>query len=203
MRAGGDAAPHSSRCSIFQMTNRYFVIKFAGCIPAERLLLSSRCSVAAAASSYEIDRAIRTRMTAEPHQNHAELLARSDEALWSWPLRCGAAMAEELAQICEQLAALLGGRDDEHGEERADTLAEDPLERTKLKFLYGTTLLTLAERQSPDLLPEAVTHLGQALSLARQHAPDHVVHIKSELYRAEHSLAMRHSPLRVGLRDEV
>ena len=55
---------------------------------------------------------------------------------------------------------------------------------------WRSTLLTLAERHKPSLLPHAVERLGDALSIARRHVPERVVTIKSQLYRAEHSLAM-------------
>ena len=68
--------------------------------------------------------------------------------------------------------------------------AAELIERAKLNYMYGSTLLTLAERHKPSLLPHAVERLGDALSIARRHVPEHVVTIKSQLYRAEHSLAM-------------
>ncbi|HTN50379.1 MAG TPA: hypothetical protein VMK32_13200 [Burkholderiaceae bacterium] len=122
-------------------------------------------------------------MSSELHSFHAELIARDEDALWNWPRRSAAVMAEELANMCEQLAALLNDR-----HEAAP--ASDPIERAKLNYMYGSTLLTLAERHKPSLLPHAVERLGDALSLARRHVPERVVTIKSQLYRAEHSLAM-------------
>lgn len=130
-------------------------------------------------------------MSSERHALHAELIARDDEALWNWPRRSGAARAEELAQICEQLAAILHP-DYGAGESAADdSIAADPVERAKLNYVYGSTLLTLAERDEPERLPDAIERLGHALSLARLHVPERVVVIKTQLYRAEHSLAMQ------------
>ncbi len=130
-------------------------------------------------------------MSSERHAFHAELIARDDEALWNWPWRSGAARAEELAQICEQLAAILEP-DEGAGESAADDgIAADPVARAKLNYIYGSTLLTLAERDEPERLPDAVERLGHALSLARRHVPERVVVIKTQLYRAEHSLAMQ------------
>jgi len=126
-------------------------------------------------------------MSSELHAYHAELIARDEDALWNWPRRSGAIMAEELAQMCEQLAALL------HERRECDAEAGnglDPVERTKISYMYGSTLLTLAERQKPALLPHAIDRLSDALSLARRHVPERVVVIKSQLLRAEHSLAM-------------
>ena len=122
-------------------------------------------------------------MTSELHFFHAEMIARDEDALWNWPRRSAAIRAEELASMCEQLAALL--RDQRETEDAADLV-----ERAKLNYMYGSTLLTLAERHKPSLLPHAVERLGDALSIARRHVPEHVVTIKSQLYRAEHSLAM-------------
>jgi len=122
-------------------------------------------------------------MSSELHSYHAELIARDEDALWNWPRRSAAVMVDELAHMCEQLHALLRDRDD-----TAPT--SDPVERTKLSYMYGSTLLTLAERHKPALLPDAVKRLADALSLARRHVPERVVTIKSQLYRAEHSLAM-------------
>jgi hypothetical protein len=122
-------------------------------------------------------------MSSELHSYHAELIARDEDALWNWPRRSAAVMAEELAKMCEQLHSLLFDRNEA-------APANDPVERAKLSYMYGSTLLTLAERQKPSLLPDAVQRLGDALSLARQHVPERVVTIKSQLYRAEHSLAM-------------
>lgn len=132
-------------------------------------------------------------MNAAKSDHQTELPPRSEEALWNWPARCVSALAEDLARICEQLAEQL--REDA-GEPvgNGTALAADPAERATLNYLYGTALYSLAQRQSPDLLPQAVGRLDQALSLARQHAPERVVVIKSELYRAEHSLALMHSP---------
>lgn len=126
-------------------------------------------------------------MSSELHAYHAELIARDEDALWNWPRRSAAIMAEELAQVCEQLAALLRER------READAAVGgslDPVERTKINYMYGSTLLTLAERQKPALLPHAVDRLGDALALARRHVPERVVVIKSQLLRAEHSLAL-------------
>ena len=125
-------------------------------------------------------------MSSERHSFHAELIARDEEALWNWPRRSAAVMAEELAQMCEQLAALL--RHQREVNEADGT--PDPIASAKLNYMYGSTLLTLAEREKPSLLPHAVARLGDALSLARRHVPERVVAIKSQLYRAEHSLAM-------------
>ena len=125
-------------------------------------------------------------MSSERHSFHAELIARDEEALWNWPRRSAAVMAEELAQICEQLAALLRHQREVN---EADGNS-DPIASAKLNYMYGSTLLTLAEREKPSLLPHAVERLGDALSLARRHVPERVVAIKSQLYRAEHSLAM-------------
>lgn len=125
-------------------------------------------------------------MSSERHSFHAELIARDEEALWNWPRRSAAVMAEELAQMCEQLAALL-----RHQREVNEADGNpDPIASAKLNYMYGSTLLTLAEREKPSLLPHAVERLGDALSLARRHVPERVVAIKSQLYRAEHSLAM-------------
>jgi hypothetical protein len=133
------------------------------------------------------------RMNAAKPDHQTELPPRSEEALWNWPTRCVSALAEDLARICEQLAEQLRDDDGEpHGSGTA--LAADPAERATLNYLYGSALYSLAQRQAPDLLPQAVGRLDQALSLARQHAPERVVVIKSELYRAEHSLALLHSP---------
>ena len=125
-------------------------------------------------------------MSSERHSFHAELIARDEEALWNWPRRSAAVMAEELALMCEQLAALLRHQREVN---EADGKA-DPIASAKLNYMYGSTLLTLAEREKPSLLPHAVERLGDALSLARRHVPERVVAIKSQLYRAEHSLAM-------------
>jgi hypothetical protein len=124
-------------------------------------------------------------MSSELHSYHAELIARDDEALWNWPRRSAAVMAEELALMCEQLATLWCERREAETESDAD-----PLRRTRLCYMYGSTLLTLAEREKPALLPHAVERLGDALSLARLYAPERVVQIKTQLFRAEHSLAM-------------
>lgn len=126
-------------------------------------------------------------MSSERHAFHAELIARDEEALWNWPRRSAAVMAEELAQMCEQLAALLRKARDA---ESVDGDGGDPVERAKLNYMYGSTLLTLAEREKPALLPHAIERLGDALSLARRHVPERVVAIKTQLYRAEHSLAI-------------
>jgi hypothetical protein len=126
-------------------------------------------------------------MSSELHSYHAELIARDDEALWNWPRRSAAVMAEELAHLCEQLASLLHQRRD------GDSRESDPVERAKLSYMYGSTLLTLGEREKPSLLPHAVERLGDALSIARRHAPERVVAIKTQLLRAEHSLAMLRS----------
>jgi hypothetical protein len=129
-------------------------------------------------------------MSSERHSLHAELIARDEDALWNWPRRSAAVMAEELAQMCEQLAALLRHQREMN---EADGMP-DPVASAKLNYMYGSTLLTLAEREKPSLLPHAVERLGDALSLARRHVPERVVTIKSQLYRAEHSLAMlKHS----------
>ena len=128
-------------------------------------------------------------MSSELHSYHAELIARDEEALWNWPRRSAAVMAEELALMCEQLAGLLRERREADAADRA----EDPVQRTRLNYMYGSTLLTLAEREKPSLLPHAVERLGDALSLARRHVPERVVTIKSQLFRAEHSLAMLRS----------
>lgn len=127
-------------------------------------------------------------MNSERHAFHAELIARDEEALWNWPRRSAAVMAEQLAQMCEQLAELL--RHEREVAEGNGAFGVDPVERAKLNYMYGSTLLTLAEREKPALLPHAVERLGDALSLARLHVPEHVVAIKTQLYRAEHSLAM-------------
>jgi len=127
-------------------------------------------------------------MSSELHPFHAELIARDDEALWNWPRRSAAVMAETLAQICEQLAELL--RYEREVGSGNGAFGVDPIERAKLNYMYGSTLLTLAEREKPALLPHAIERLGDALSLARRHVPERVVAIKSQLYRAEHSLAM-------------
>jgi hypothetical protein len=127
-------------------------------------------------------------MSSELHAFHAELIARDDEALWNWPRRSAAVMAETLAQMCEQLAELL--RHEREVGSGNGAFGVDPIERAKLNYMYGSTLLTLAEREKPALLPHAVERLGDALSLARRHVPERVVTIKSQLYRAEHSLAM-------------
>ncbi len=125
-------------------------------------------------------------MSSERHSFHAELIARDEEALWNWPRRSAAVMAEELALMCEQLAALL-----RHQREVNEADGKpDPIASAKLNYMYGSTLLTLAEREKPSLLPHAIERLGDALSLARRHVPERVVAIKSQLYRAEHSLAM-------------
>jgi hypothetical protein len=115
----------------------------------------------------------------------ADLFAGGADAAWSWPYRSAAVMAEQLAELCEQLALLL-----QAGLE-APASREDGVARSRLNYVYGSTLLTLAERETPALLPHAVQRLGDALSLARRHAPEHVVAIKSQLLRAEHSLALR------------
>jgi hypothetical protein len=125
-------------------------------------------------------------MSSELHKYHAELIARDDEALWNWPRRATAVMVEELASMCEQLAGLLRERREADSADRD----ADPVQRTRLNYMYGSTLLTLAEREKPALLPHAVERLGDALSLARRHAPERVVQIKSQLFRAEHSLAI-------------
>lgn len=130
-------------------------------------------------------------MSSERHALHAELIARDDEALWNWPLRFAVARAEDLVQICDQLAAMLNPADAVELSMAAFSVATDPVECAKLNYLYGSTLLTLAERDEPQRLPDAVATLGNALSLARRHVPERVVTIKSQLYRAEHSLAMR------------
>ena len=49
-------------------------------------------------------------------------------------------------EICEQLAAILTP-DTKAG------IANDPVARAKLNYIYGSTLLTLAERHEPDRLP--------------------------------------------------
>ena len=123
-------------------------------------------------------------MSSERRALQAELIARDDEALWNWPWRWAAARAEELAQICDQLAAIM------KPDEKAG-IGNDPVAWVKLNYLYGSTLLTLAERDEPERLPDAVAQLGNALSLARRHVPERVVAIKTQLYRAEHSLVMR------------
>jgi hypothetical protein len=128
-------------------------------------------------------------MSSELHSFHAELIARDEEALWNWPRRSAAIMAEELALMCEQLAGLLRRQ----GEAAEGEAEHDPIESAKLNYMYGSTLLTLAEREKPGLLPHAVERLGDALFLARRHVPERVVTIKSQLYRAEHSLAMLRS----------
>jgi hypothetical protein len=127
-------------------------------------------------------------MNSERHAYHAELIASDEEALWNWPRRSAAVMAEELALMCEQLAELL--RHEREVEAGNGAIGVDPIERAKLNYMYGSTLLTLAEREKPSLLPHAVERLGDALALARRHVPERVVTIKTQLYRAEHSLAM-------------
>src|SRR5262245_45541974 len=128
-------------------------------------------------------------MSPERHALHDELNTRDEEALWDWPARSGTARAEELARICEQLAAILP--DEKTDDDVRRGIASDPVERAKLSYIYGATLLTIAERDDPQRLPDAVELLGRALSLARRHVPERVVTIKTQLYRAEHSLAMR------------
>jgi hypothetical protein len=113
-----------------------------------------------------------------------ELMAR-DDAAWNWPDRSASAMADELATLCEALARRLQESDD------AAPPPRDPLVHTRLAFVYGSALLTLAERDKPALLPDAVRCLSDALSLARRHAPERVVAIKPRLLRAEHSLAQQ------------
>ena len=127
-------------------------------------------------------------MNSERHALHAELIARDEDALWNWPRRSAAVMAEHLAQMCEQLAELL--RYEREVEPGNGAIGVDPIECAKLNYMYGSTLLTLAEREKPSLLPHAVERLGNALQLARRHVPERVVTIKTQLYRAEHSLAM-------------
>jgi hypothetical protein len=111
--------------------------------------------------------------------------ASDGDPAWTWPYRSAAVMAEQLAELCEQLARLLAA-----GIEPPSS-QEDGIARSRLNYVYGSTLLTLAERDAPALLPAAVQRLGDALSLARRHAPERVVTIKSQLLRAEHSLALR------------
>jgi hypothetical protein len=163
--------------------------------PSHRLLMSAgppHRPPSPRADPREMPTAV-NRMNAAKSDRPSELPLRSEEALWNWPARCVSALAEDLARICEQLAEQL--RDGDGGPAgNGAALAADPAERATLNYLYGTALYSLAQRQAPDLLPQAVGRLDQALSLARQHAPERVVVIKSELYRAEHSLALLHSP---------
>jgi hypothetical protein len=120
-----------------------------------------------------------------------DLMAR-DDAAWNWPEHSASALADELAALCAELAQRL--RDGE-GTQPAP---RDPLVHTRLAFVYGSALLTLAERDKPALLPDAVRSLSDALALARRHAPERVVTIKPRLLRAEHSLAQQRDTLLAG-----
>lgn len=111
-----------------------------------------------------------------------DLLPFSEEALAEWPRRAAMALVEELASLCESLKPALGF---------AEAPAESVPRTVTLHFVYGIAMLELGERQRPELLEGAVDSLGRALSLARRHAPERVVPIKMQLYRAEHALVER------------
>jgi hypothetical protein len=67
----------------------------------------------------------------------------------------------------------------------------DVLERVQLHHAHGRTLLRLSEDCDVELAAAAAMRLAIALSLARQHIPEHVAGIKLELCRAEHVIAIR------------
>jgi hypothetical protein len=129
-------------------------------------------------------------MHSENAHRNDEWLALIDDALRNWPVQHGFAMAKELAALCEQLALLMRSV----GQAQIEALlprATDPIENLRLNFVYGSTLLSLAEQDDDALAAVAVERLAEALTQARRHVPGEVPAIKGQLCRAEHMVAVR------------
>lgn len=124
------------------------------------------------------------------HRND-ECLALIDEALRNWPAQHGYAMAEELAALCEQLARLMQSADPAQiDSELPEPESNDPVESVRRNFVYGSTLLALAQKTNEHFAAVAAARLASALALARRFLPQEIPAIKLQLCRAEHLVAL-------------